>query len=183
MNAGDIFYNNKILSHIFSKDLTGVEIIYGDAIDSFGDFFIYKKAGDLQKLRKGMNIRHQAVFIRTSILKSNPFDINYSIAADFDLIYKLYQERKNFYYIHQPLVLYDIHGLSNTRILKATAEEYKISRNYTEYNTGRYIWFYMRFLWHTMIYIARLLLPAFIYRWLIRVVNRKNLVTIPIKAN
>lgn len=73
LNAGDLFYNDKVISNIFnniesSKDC---HVIFGSTIMkySFGTYIV--TPGNPEMLTKRMPFCHQSVFFRTSILKKN----------------------------------------------------------------------------------------------------------------
>lgn len=177
MNTGDVFINEDILKEIFSRDLSGVDVIYGDSIANYINFMVYKKAGNPDDLWKGMNIRHQAMFVRTSLMKEK-FNLDYSLGADYDSLFKMYKQKKNFLYIPKPFVFFDPYGISNTKILQVTREHHRISKKYTKYTLAMYFSYMRRLAYISLINLTRILLPSKAYLKLLKFINRKNLVTI-----
>ncbi len=92
MNAGDWFYNNDVLESIFGKNLDPkIELIYGDHHVRYHEFSRYHKADDSLSSLKWRNVfSHQALFTRTDLAKKYPYELKYSLVADFDFFFKCY---------------------------------------------------------------------------------------------
>ena len=80
MNSGDCFYSDSVMEEVFSKN-PDADYIAGD----YQDGAVSKKSPQTLTLSYMYDnaICHQAVFIRTSLLKANPYDETYRIAADW----------------------------------------------------------------------------------------------------
>jgi len=132
MNAGDTFYDNKVIERVFSKvkNIQEVDLIYGDWCRRYNNFSKIVKAGNLENLWKGMVFSHQSLFTRTDLLKTNPFNIHYKIAADFDFIFRMYLQGKNFFYVDEVISVVSMDGLSNIRRIESAKERWKIVRKY-----------------------------------------------------
>ncbi len=80
MNSGDCFFSDTVLEEVFSKNPSS-DYIAGN----YSDGTVIKKSPKELTLRYMYEdaICHQAVFIRTSLLKSSPYDESYRIAADW----------------------------------------------------------------------------------------------------
>lgn len=94
MNAGDRFANSTVLSHVFKNNsmAENADVIFGDMItDNRGmtkEIVLvpfYEKTGI-----RGMGFSHQSVFVKTQKAKRYPFDLNYRLSADYNMIWKLY---------------------------------------------------------------------------------------------
>ena len=106
MNAGDCFCDNKVLENInefYSSQTNQYDVIYGDALlVSKKGVKLYKPLA-LKKLRYDMIASHQCTLIRNSILKENPFDLQYKLAADYNQISKLYFKGYTFLYFPETI--------------------------------------------------------------------------------
>jgi len=100
MNAGDRFYEEKVLEKIFSKkDFKNIDIIYGKHHVIYHNRTRIAKAGDIKNLWRGSQFSHQSVFISSYLHKKNKYNILNRIGADFEFFYKAYRNGKKFYYI------------------------------------------------------------------------------------
>ena len=114
MNAGDSFYDEKILEKIFSKrDLKNIDIIYGNHHVIYHNRTRIAKAGDIKNLWRGSQFSHQSVFISSHIHKKNKYNITNRIGADFEFFYKAYKNGKNFYYIDTVVSSVSAGGISD----------------------------------------------------------------------
>lgn len=130
MNAGDTFANENTLIEIFGSNynLSGVDVIYGDMKSCYISAPLIIRAKPLKTLKYRMAFCHQSSYVRSDIMKQNPFNLEYKYVADFDFFNKLYIRNKNFLYI--PIVMtnyYPEGGLTNNHILSVMREENRIS--------------------------------------------------------
>lgn len=129
MNAGDSFFSNEVLEKVNQKLTEENDVVYGDIIAS--DKRLGKKIRkpkNLESLKDGMIFCHQAVFLKTSIMKKYKFDTNYKIAADYNLFYHLYKLGYKFNYLSEIIAIYDLDGISSN-FLKNNIEKYKINKS------------------------------------------------------
>lgn len=112
MNAGDCFSDNKVLEDVdtFFKMNKAVDVLYGDAILVASDKVKLYKPLPLGRLKYGMIASHQSTFVRTAVLKSNLFNLQYKLAADYNQLSDLYLKGFSFKYV-------------NRSIAKVTADE------------------------------------------------------------
>lgn len=113
MNSGDIFYSNKVIDDFFDKaDLTS-DIIEGDCYlqgrvmelpNSISGIFLFKHA-----------LCHQASFIKTRLLKTEPYLEDYKIASDWMFFFNTLII-KNGTYQHIDIIVcdFDCNGISAT---------------------------------------------------------------------
>ena len=105
MNAGDTFYCNETLSTVFKYQLEDKNIVYGDTL------FIREDGGHVEEshktdfLERNMPTCHQSFFVRTKYAKEIGFDIRYKYAADYNMIYHIFQDKGKDKAIHLPVVI------------------------------------------------------------------------------
>lgn len=94
MNSGDSFYSEDVLSVVFNNEnFEEADLIFGSAFvhSSWGDFEFHLS----QKHKIWKSFSHQAVFVKTELMKTYPFDLSYKSAADFNFIFHMYSEKKS----------------------------------------------------------------------------------------
>ena len=126
MNAGDVFAGHNVveqISTILNKD---ADVIYGDIfVLKDGQLVLKESAQEILDFHR-MPFCHQAVFTRTSLLKTFPFDEKYHLSADFKFYKQLKQYNFIFKKISIPITIYDKTGLSNSQRSKGLAENIAI---------------------------------------------------------
>jgi len=130
MNSGDEFYDNQTLEKLFSTSHNS-DIIFGNSFHySKENAFIshYPESVDLYFLYHS-NICHQAMFVKTELLKASPFDEQYRICADYAKWLELMIQGCNFKYVPNMICRFDMTGMSNTGDL-ITIEREKIKTKY-----------------------------------------------------
>lgn len=121
LNAGDVFVNESVLSNIANCISSECDVLFGDIIVcKNGNYYIEKATeGEIKKpksVRMGYN--HQASFVRTALARKYPFDLNYKLAADFNMMKTLYHIGAKFFYCKFPVVIYDTTGVSSVNVSK-----------------------------------------------------------------
>ena len=122
INAGDALYNSDVIGNIIRsiKD-DQPEVVYGDC--QFIDNHIKRvECADHQLLKERMSICHQSVLVRTDIIKANKFDINYKIAADYNMMLTLYMQKCRFFKINEVISIFYADGISSLQIIESTKE-------------------------------------------------------------
>ncbi len=118
MNAGDVFYSNEVIKKIFENTFRpDTAIVYGDIEQDYG------KAGKLIKsLHKfdskdvALQICHQGMMTRTSILKKIKYDTSYKIMADVDSFKKIHDMGYGFEYVPVVFAVFEVTGgISSTK--------------------------------------------------------------------
>ena len=176
LNAGDMFCNDHILTDIFSENLNDVDIIYGDSIADYGHFSIYQKAGNLKDLWRGMRFNHQSVIVKTELMKRRPFNLKFSIAADFDFIYHQYLQKKKFNYFPVPIAVFDVNGISHKKPVKSFCQHYQVVRTHHSASFLRKLFYGLKWGWLSAMTVARIVLPGRLYLRIVRVINRGSVV-------
>lgn len=129
LNSGDVLYSKDTFTSLFHS-LPQADLIYGKNEADYGYFKRINEPLEINKLRFGMIFSHQAVIVRTVLLKEKPFDLSYQLSADFEFIYFLYQ---NGYVFKQTDIVFaslSALGTSEINILKTHHERRKIACQY-----------------------------------------------------
>lgn len=129
MNAGDLFYSEDTLSNV-SLYLEG-DVTYGSfAVKGRVPEVIEPKGNFTPFSNRNIPYCHQALFVRSSLLKEAPFDTKYSIAADYDQYLRFLA--KGVIIKRMPLVVayYLGGGISETNKKQAATEYHSIMRKY-----------------------------------------------------
>lgn len=122
MNAGDMFFDLTTIEKIFllfrHADAT---FIFGNWIESLHSENVNKLALSLDFLKHGMPCPHQAVFIKLNYHKIHPYNLEYKISADYNLLYNAYFTGQKFVYSNTFVAIYDMSpeksiSLLNTRL-------------------------------------------------------------------
>lgn len=132
MNSGDSFYDEYVLEKVFCK-VYNEDVLYGDWVRVFPN-------GKKRYIEPGKdadyafffvdNICHQAMFIKTSLIKESPYDESYRLYADWAKWTEFAYKGKTFKYIHQRICYFMMDGISaeneknNERERKRIIEEF-----------------------------------------------------------
>lgn len=122
MNAGDVFVDNAVLEKANYSLSATIDVLYGDILTSRNTELVLKEAPSEIKSMHRMPFCHQAVFTRTSLLRSFPFDEKYKMSADFKLYKQLNRENATFRRLPLPITIYDRTGLSNSQRARGLGE-------------------------------------------------------------
>jgi len=113
MNSGDEFEikNFNLFHHAFYDKKYGV--VYGDVIIKKENVFELVKASPLNQLNYSLNFCHQSSFVRTELLRKNPFSLKYKISSDYDFFLKIFVSGYNFCYVECSVSVFEYGGLSS----------------------------------------------------------------------
>lgn len=129
LNSGDTFVNNNVVQNVFGNHLNDQTfVVFGDTYYVYEWGTIIARAKTPLDFSKGLPFNHQSVFVRSSLLKNRPFNIKYSLAADFDFFYNLYIDNVHFEYVPIMISNYLYGGLSSASILNLYKEIMNIQR-------------------------------------------------------
>ncbi len=136
MNSGDQFNGDNILSKIFveaGNEILKKDVIYSDVITSYKTIKKIRKAKKSNSLWRGQPFSHQALLVKASFAKRSPYKLKYSIIADYDFLYSIYNDSAKFYYYEKPIAIVDItSGISKTANFNMLYKDfYEINKNYT----------------------------------------------------
>lgn len=124
LNSDDYFHNNEAVK-------VSVEYLEENSADySFADTMMLTDnggkciwKGDVSRLLLGSHYCHQSMFVKTSVLRLiGGFDDSYTIAADTDLMIRLYARGTAYVKVPLCIVTYRIGGLSSQNQLQSRME-------------------------------------------------------------
>ncbi|WP_020533563.1 glycosyltransferase family 2 protein [Flexithrix dorotheae] len=170
MNAGDSFFNEKVIEEVFRSDHRFADFIYGDHQVIHETFIKEKKALPLSQLWKHMIFSHQSLFVKTHLLQENPFDLSFKIAADFNFIFNSYIAGRTFYNTGLKIAKYAAGGQSEMEVIKAYRENWKIVRQHEKRIKVRLFHFQLIFK-QSIIILIRRILPYQLFEQLMKLKN------------
>jgi glycosyltransferase involved in cell wall biosynthesis len=131
INAGDSFAHNNTLAEIMEAAPREADVLFGDALEHFksGRTRVCS-SGDIKDLWKGMICSHQAMLMRSTLLKMRPFNTEFSIAADYDLLSELCHEQKVFQRLPMLIVHTHADGYSDLRNVELTRQQWQIAKKF-----------------------------------------------------
>lgn len=135
LNTDDTLYDSSTIAQVVEQMEQNkvFDVYYGNnnIINEYGTFISIPR--ELSLLKTKFPISHQAIFIRTNILKQNLFDINYKYCADFKQISSLYLNKKSFKYINITISTTPISsGATYDNYIASTREHFKVLKERDE---------------------------------------------------
>lgn len=126
MNAGDTFASHDTLRRVFSTDTSSPDIIYGGVMKAGHDGQPYVKPAEPPHNAHRMFFCHQSSLTRTACLREFPFDIKYTMSADFKFFKLMWKHGRTFRRLDFPIAVFDTSGVSNTRRSKGLRQNIAI---------------------------------------------------------
>lgn len=118
----DDWYNDGALSIVESKfeEKPELEVLYSPVDTYFNDKYLVKFIpGSLENLPFKFTINHPSCFVRKSVYdRIGDFNLDYSIAADYDFIFRAYNANINFDFVENSLASYSLNGMSGKPLAK-----------------------------------------------------------------
>ncbi len=114
MNSGDTFYNANTLNDVFSKERRG-DILYGDCLLGFGQHNILRRYPQPMELYAiyARPICHQAMMIRSPLLKAFGYDETFNICSDYKHLMENAIKGATFEHVGIAICQYDMGGISS----------------------------------------------------------------------
>lgn len=103
------------------------DILYGDIFTLRGNEKSYQKSTRASNKQR-MFFCHQAVFVRTELMKQYPYDTRFKMSADFYFFKFCYLTKKKFQHIPIVISVYDRTGISNTHRIAGLKENIQVIR-------------------------------------------------------
>lgn len=143
MNAGDSFYDDKVLVRVFSREYPQeCSLIFGDIMNYsrslqvkclFSPFVRWWNKENLGNgettWRHAIPACHQSVFVRTDIHRVHPFQgETFPICADWNTMAAILDEGYKYEYVQEPIAWYDVEGCSSSITFSRLHEKELISR-------------------------------------------------------
>ena len=122
MNAGDVFFDNRVLEEVFAGKRYDEDVIYGSNLIHFSGGYKRFHPFKVDVIDHAMPFCHQSSFTRTSLLKERPFNTEFRRLADYVFFRKLYEDGGSFRRVSKYISIYDAYGVSTEMTLDAYAE-------------------------------------------------------------
>lgn len=134
INSDDWYLENaiKTVEAEFDKH-PDIDILYSPIENYYkGEYIATFIPGELEKLSIRFTLNHPSCFIKKSAyIAVGLYDLKYKIAADYDMILRLFNSGFKFYFIETPLAAYSLNGMSSSPLpwdrTKLIKECWKIS--------------------------------------------------------
>jgi len=134
MNSGDEIYDEHTVEDVFASS-PGADIYYGET-EMYNDN--WESLGrrrheapenfDWKSFRFGMNVSHQAIYIKRSI--TVPYDLTYKYSSDIDWIIKAAKKSSNIINVHRYVAKYLVGGMSKKKHRESLKERFQIFSKY-----------------------------------------------------
>lgn len=152
LNADDFYANDDVLTEVANVFLDPtVEACYGDLVyvkqDSVDQVVRFWKSRDYESglFKAGWMPAHPTFFVRKSVYdKLGSFDLNYKIAADFELLFRfIEQNRINTKYLPRLLVKMRLGGTTNKNLSNIIRQNKEIiailTKHYGDFSTIKFV--------------------------------------------
>lgn len=132
MNCGDSFYSVDTIKQIadglsFNEQ---TDVIYGNCVININDRRYMVIPENLKCISNHLPFCHQCTFVKASLAKTYPFDLNYKFVADYNFFYHMYKKGHPFLYINIPIANYQIEdGFTASNMNLCFAETFKVNGN------------------------------------------------------
>lgn len=134
MNSGDEIYAPETVADVFAAAPSG-DIYYGETEMYDGNWHSLGQRRhsapenfDWHSFKYGMNVSHQAIYIKRSL--TTPYDLQYKYSSDIDWIIKAAKKSSNIVNTHIYVAKYLVGGMSKQKHLESLKERFKILTKY-----------------------------------------------------
>lgn len=172
INSGDTFFSDTTVSDIFSRDYNGYDIVYGDYV------FQYKSglqthivSRPLETIWKYMPICHQAMFVKTGMLRKHKFSID-NISADHEFLWKCLKENCTLFNTQKIVSVYLEGGVSADRNIQVLLSRRRNAMNMAP-SVKVFVWYIYYYLMQNTRNIIRKTLPKPLLHRVVKMNNRK----------
>lgn len=134
MNSGDEIYDTETVTKIFAT-APNADIYYGET-EMYDEH--WKSLGqrrhkapahfNWQSFKYGMNISHQAIYIKRSL--TEPYNLNYKYSADIDWIIKIAKKATHIVNTRMYVAKYLVGGMSKQKHIESLKERFLIFNHY-----------------------------------------------------
>jgi putative colanic acid biosynthesis glycosyltransferase len=127
LNAGDTFNNKSQVRKVLGKIKNKPGIVFTGALfTSQNKTLRYRAPRKFKSVWHSVPANHQATLFSTEVLGSAPYNTNYKICGDYELAAQLYTQSISSQVIDEPLVSFEVGGISTFEITKLSQEAFKI---------------------------------------------------------
>lgn len=107
----------------------GATLIYGDALERNKDGIIQlKRARNPDRIELGLFTHHQAIIYRTMLVAAHGFDARLTLAADYELTWRVLQSGGPLLRIGEPLCVFELGGTSHKERGRGRLEQLTVRR-------------------------------------------------------
>lgn len=143
LNSDDIYAKDAVSKVVEYYQKTGADVIYGNAMwfNQNKEAGIYR-CNDIEELWYRMAIPHPAAFVKAEVYKKyGGFHTIYPIAADYELMLRLYSNHLKFGHMEEVITYFRIGGKSYQNKKLCIEDSKKIALTYINYcNRKEYYW-------------------------------------------
>lgn len=155
MNSGDEFFSPQTVQEVF-EGRPFADIYYGETqlINSEGENLGMRRLSapevfDWKSFQRGMNVCHQAIYVRKAI--APPYDLQYKLSADIDWVIRAAKNASIIINTHSVVAKYLEGGLSKQRHWESLRERYQILSKH--YGFFKNIWNHFRIVLRYLLFI------------------------------
>lgn len=134
MNSGDLFFDKYILSKVAQnivEEKLIADVIYGNTVYKFKNNMLDVFPMPLESIEREMIFCHQSTFVRTELIKLQQFDLKYNLAADYNMFYQFYKQKRTFKHIDLFVSIFNQEeGSTLSNFKQSTKERYSIHSDY-----------------------------------------------------
>ena len=134
MNADDKFHDSEVLETLFANQELDDDVIYGNTVRVSRDEKWMTKADPIEFMKWNMPFCHQSSITKTSIMKTEFFDLAYRV-ADYNFFLRLYLNGGTFKYVDLIIADYSMNGYSNQEKYKTYLDWILLVYLYEQANT------------------------------------------------
>jgi glycosyltransferase involved in cell wall biosynthesis len=131
MNAGDVFFSDNTLANLMENITGDPDVVYGNVQVNRNS--TYSKIINAKNIRIplfGMPCCHQSMLIKSCVLKKYPYDLKFSIAADFDNLCHMVTGGRAIQQIDETISKITAGGVSDVSRVKVYEQYQTISERY-----------------------------------------------------
>jgi glycosyltransferase involved in cell wall biosynthesis len=168
MNSGDQFADARVVSDIFTHDVTADDIIYGHVIWRYEqqNFEHLTHAGLPETLPARMFCSHQSLFARTDLLRQFPFDLNLLI-SDYDFLAHCLALRKRFHLVDRVVAIITKGGRSDVARPLVLRQQQQVLARYGMLTWRSRLEYPLIVIFNTISLMVREKLPIGLSRWIL----------------
>ena len=134
INSGDEFYDAGTVAGVFAS-AADADIYYGETEMVTADRTSLGRRRHRapeqftwRSFKYGMNVSHQAIYIRRSL--TEPYNVQYKLSADIDWIIRAAKKAKNIVHVRNYVAKYLVGGISKNKHRQSLSERFDIMKRY-----------------------------------------------------
>lgn len=129
-NAGDTFFNNRVISDVFRIATDTDDLVYGNTVFLSNNKEELISAKGTDTLWQAINFNHNSLFCKRELLLKHPFDLAYRIVSDSEFVMWCYTNGKRFLNTGLTINNYQRGGYADQNSIMRTVERWKLVTDY-----------------------------------------------------